>query len=91
MATEKVGIYRKWHGPIPTDGSDKPLPPAEWPKKRLFSWAVRWFGIDGKRYSKSFPSRKEAERFAEGVQSDVRCGKGDPPPSISASMTKTGH
>lgn len=83
MATQKVGIYRKWHGPIPTDGSGKPLPAAEWPKKRLFSWAVRWFGVDGKRYSKSLPSRKEAERFAEGVQSDVRSGKADPPPSIS--------
>jgi integrase len=83
MATEKVGIYRKWHGPVPVDASGKPLPPNEWPKKRLFSWAVRWFGTDGRRYSKSFPSRKEAERFAEGVQSDVRYGKGDPPPSIS--------
>jgi integrase len=85
MATEKVGIYRKWHGPIPTDGSGKPLPPAEWHKKRLFSWAVRWFGIDGKRYSKSFRNRREGEEFAETKQSEVRVGRADPPPSIRLS------
>jgi len=83
MATEKVGIYRKYHGPIPTDTSGRPLLQSEWPKKRLHSWSVRWFGSDGKRYSKSFKTRKEAERYAEGKQSDVRKGKADPPPNIS--------
>lgn len=54
MATEKVGIYRKYHGKIPTDKAGQPLPKREWPKKRAFRWVVRWFGSDGKRYSKSF-------------------------------------
>ncbi len=83
MATEKVGIYRKYHGKIPTDKSGQPLPQSEWLKKRAFRWAVRWFGSDGKRYSKSFKTRKEAERFTESKQSDVRNGKADPPPKIA--------
>ena len=83
MATEKVGIYRKYHGPIPTDKSGRPLPKSEWSRKRPFRWAVRWFGEDGKRYSKSFKTRKEADRFAEEKQSEVRDGKADPPEDVS--------
>ena len=75
MATEKVGIYRKYHGPIPKDKNGNPLPKKEWIKKRAFRWAVRWFGSDGKRYSKSFKTRKEAERYAEEKQADIRVGK----------------
>ena len=82
MATEKVGVYRKYYGKLPTGKTGKPLSKESWPKKRAFSWAVRWFGTDGKRYSKSFKTRKEAERFAEEKQSDVRDGKGDPPERI---------
>ena len=83
MATSKVGIYRKYHGPVPTDTSGQPVPESEWPKKRMFRWAVRWFGADGTRYSKSFPSRKEAERFAESKQQEVRDGRADPPPKVT--------
>ncbi len=83
MATEKVGIYRKYHEPIPTDKSGQPLPKNDWPKKRAFRWAVRWFGTEGKRYSKSFKTRKEAEHFAEIKQSDVRSGKTNPLPKIT--------
>jgi len=82
MATTKVGVYRKYHGPIPTDSSGQPLPKAEWLKKRLHSWVVRWFGSESGRYSRSFATRKEAERFAEEKQSEVREGNGDPPPDI---------
>ena len=82
MATTKVGIYRKYHGPIPKDSSGQPLPKSQWAKKRPHSWAVRWFGADGKRYSKSFRTRKEAERYAETKQTDVRSGKADPPVRI---------
>lgn len=80
MATEKVGVYRKYHGSIPTDAAGNPLPKTEWPKKRLCRWAVRWYGSDGARHSKSFETRKEAELFAESKQGDVREGRGDPPP-----------
>jgi integrase len=83
MATTKVGIYRSYYGPVPTDGSGHPLPKSEWPKKRPFSWVVRWFGSEGDRYSKSFKSRKEAERFAESRQQEVRQGKGDAPKPVS--------
>ena len=83
MATEKVGIYRKYHEPIPTDKSGNPLPKSEWPKKRRHRWVVRWFGSDGKRYSKSFKTRKEAERHSEEKQSEVRDGKADQSENMS--------
>jgi integrase len=83
MATEKVGVYRKYRGPVPTDASGQPLPKSEWIDKRPFSWAARWYGADGKRYSKSFETRREAERFAETKQQDVRQGKADPPKRIT--------
>ena len=83
MATEKVGIYRKFHGLVPTDKSGDPLPKSEWPRKRPFSWAVRWFGSDGKRYSRSFKSRKEADQFAESTQAAMRVGKGDEPRAVT--------
>jgi len=83
MATEKVGIYRKYYGKVPTDKSGKPLPKSNWPKKRAFSWVVRWFSSDGKRYSKSFKTRKEAERYAEMRQTDCRSGKTDLPQSVN--------
>ena len=57
MATEKVAVFREWHGAVPTDESGQLLPNTEWPRERPFSWAVRWFGSDGKRFSKSFKSR----------------------------------
>lgn len=79
MATEKVGVYRKYRGLVPMDAAGKPLPKSEWPNKRPFSWAVRWFSTNGNRHSKSFNTRKEADRFAETKQQDVRQGKGDPP------------
>ena len=82
MATEKVGVYRKYHGAVPVDESGLPLPKSEWPRWRPFRWAVRWFGSDGKRFSKSFISRKEAERYAETKQAEIRVGKGDRPPSV---------
>ena len=73
MATEEIGVYRKWHGPVPTDKSGNPLPKSEWLRTRPFSWAVRWFGSDGKRYSRSFKSRKEEgfARLAEIVRENV--------------------
>ena len=83
MATTKVGVYRKYRGPVPEDPEGKPLSEKDWPRKRRFSWAVRWFGENGRRYSKSFKSRKEATRFAEGKQNDVRRAAADPPKSLS--------
>lgn len=83
MATEKVGVYRNYYGPIPKDSSGKSLPKRKWPKKRAYSWVVRWFGSDGKRYSKSFKTRKEADRWAEKSQLDVREGKTDLPEKIT--------
>ncbi len=83
MAIEKVGIYRKYHGKVPTDKTGKALPKNIWPKKRAFSWVVRWFNSEGKRHSKSFKTRKEAEKYAEIKQADCRSGNTDLPQSIS--------
>jgi integrase len=92
MATKKVGIYRKYHGEVPKNPSGQPLPKSQWPKKRLFSWAVRWFGEDGNRYSKSFRNRKEAEEFAETKQVEVWDGKeADPPPEITLREYRKEH
>jgi integrase len=79
MPTEKVGVYRKYHGPVPTDAAGNPLPKSDWLTKRPYRWAARWYGYDGNRYSKSFKTRKEADRFAETKQADVRQGRSDPP------------
>lgn len=82
MATEKIGIYRNYYGPVPKDSSGKPLPKSYWPRKRAYSWVVRWFGTDEQRYSRSFKTRKEANRFAETKQSDVKNGRVDAPANI---------
>ena len=91
MATEKAGVYRKYHGPIPTDRTGRPLPKSEWPRKRPFRWAVRWFASDGKRYSRSFKTRKEAERFADKKQLEIQKGKADPPKTISLGSFVSEH
>jgi len=83
MATEKVGIYRKYHGVVPVNELGTPLPRSEWPRVRAFRWAVRWFGSDGKRFSKSFESRARAERYAETTQAEIRVGKDDRPRSAT--------
>jgi len=83
MATEKVGVYKKWHGAVPTDKSGEPLPRSEWPRKRPFRWAVRWFGSDGKRYSRSFENRKEANKYAESRQAAIRVGRADEPCAVT--------
>ncbi len=83
MAIEKVGIYRKYYGKVPKDNTCKQLSKELWRKKRPFSWAVRWYGSEGKRYSKSFKTRKEAEKYAETRQLDVRSGKSDLPKKIT--------
>jgi integrase len=83
MATTRIGIYRKYRGPVPKDDTGRPLPKSKWRDTRPFSWAARWFGSEGKRYSKSFDTRKEAERFAEAKQAEVRQGNGDPPESCT--------
>jgi hypothetical protein len=44
---------------------------------------VRWFGTDGNRYSRSFKTRKEAERLAESKQPEVYENRADPPPDIT--------
>jgi integrase len=92
MATKKVGLYRKYHGEVPKNPSGQPLPKSQWPKKRLFSWAVRWFGEDGNRFSKSFRNRKEAEAFAETKQVKIWDGKeADPPPEVTLREYRKEH
>ena len=91
MATEKVGIYRNYYGPIPKDNSGKVPPRSQWPRKRAHSWVVRWFGSDGSRYSQSFRTRKEAIRFKEQKQEEIREGKPDPLPDIFLSDFRDEH
>lgn len=81
MAVEKVGVYRRWLKPAEKDG--KTIPKSEWPKKRRYSWTVRWYGIAGKRYSKDFKTKKLADKCAQELQGQVKRGKQDRPEKIT--------
>jgi integrase len=76
MATEKVGVYRRWLEPVPQENG-RPVPKDEWPRKRRYSWTVRWYGTTGKRYSRDFKTRKLADRHARDLQGRVEIGKQD--------------
>ncbi|MBN2138448.1 MAG: site-specific integrase [Sedimentisphaerales bacterium] len=82
MAVEKVGIYRKWLGPVP-ERNGKPIPRSEWPKKRRHRWIVRWCGTNNKKYGKVFHTRKEAERHALELQARVNLGRADRPRKVT--------
>ena len=47
MANKKVGVYRKYLEAVPVDLSGQPIPKSDWPKKRSFCWAARWFSNQG--------------------------------------------
>jgi len=44
---------------------------------------VRWYGTSGKRYGKVFKTRKEAESYAQKLQSQVNLGKADKPKKVT--------
>lgn len=82
MATEKIGIYRRWLEPAPvTNGV--PVPKEDWPKKRRHSWEIRWFGTAEQRYSKSFKTKESAEQFARQLQTKINQGKPNRPKKIT--------
>jgi integrase len=83
MAHKKVSICRKWYGKIPIGRNGKLIPKNLWPKRRKYSWEVRWYSSDGKRYSKSFKDRKEAFEHAKSVQEKVDRGRCDKPRRIT--------
>jgi integrase len=91
MATKKIGIYRKYRGPVPKGEDGNPLPKSQWPKERAFSWCARWFGRDGKRYSRSFHMRKEACQFADHKRVEIQEGWADPPQRISLEDFRKEH
>jgi integrase len=85
MAYTRVSISRKWYGKVPLDRDGNPIPRNLWPKRRKFSWEVRWYGSEGKRYSKSFKDRKEACEHAKKMQEKVDNGRADKPREITLS------
>ena len=64
MANKRVGVYRKYLEAVPVDSSGLPLAKSSWPKKRSFCWVARWFSGEGKRYSRSFRTKRQAQLFA---------------------------
>jgi integrase len=90
MATEKIGIYRRWLEPAPVING-VPVSKADWSKQRRHSWEVRWFSTKGQRYSKSFETKKLAEQFARQLQEDVNRGKADRPEKVSLSSFMKEH
>ena len=83
MAHTKVTLTRKWYGKIPMDKHGNAIPKNLWPKRRKHSWEVRWYDSTGKRLSKSFKSRKEADQHARQLQDKVDNGKADKPKQIT--------
>jgi len=83
MAHLKVSINRNWYGKVPLDKKGKPIPRNLWPKRRKYSWEVRWYGSEGKRYSKSFKNRKEAAEYTSKIQEKVDKGRADKPQEIT--------
>jgi len=74
MAHTKVSITRKWYGKVPLDKTGTPVSRNLWPRRRKYSWEVRWYGSEGKRYSKSFKDRKEADEYTKNLQKRVDRG-----------------
>jgi len=64
LAHKKVGVYRKYLEAVPVDLSGQPVPKSSWPKKRSFCWVARWFSSQGKRPSRSFRTKRQAQSFA---------------------------
>ncbi len=64
MANKRVGVYRKYLEAVPVDSSGRPLAKSSWPKKRSFCWVARWFSGEGKRPSRSFRTKRQAQSFA---------------------------
>ncbi|MFC1763268.1 tyrosine-type recombinase/integrase [Planctomycetota bacterium] len=91
MAHKKVSICRKWYGKIPLDRNGKPIPKNLWPKRRKYSWEVRWYSSEGKRYSKSFKDRKEAFEHAKSIQLQVDKGRADKPKKTTIAEFKQEH
>ncbi len=91
MAIEKVGIYRKWLGPVPKNKDGRPVPESEWPRKRRHRWIARWYGTNGQRYGKVFETRKEAQRYASELQNRVCLGKADKPEKITLHQFRLEH
>ncbi len=77
MAHIKVSLTRKFYGKVPLDKTGKPVPKNLWPKRRRSSWEVRWYDSEGKRLSKSFKDRKEAQEHTRKLQDKVNIGKAD--------------
>jgi integrase len=91
MAIEKVGIYRKWLGPVPEDKNGEPVPESEWPRKRRHRWIARWYGTNGQRYGKVFKTRKEAQKYASELQKRVCLGKADNPKKVTLHEFRLEH
>jgi len=90
MATEKIGIYRRWLGKVPRINGNL-APKSKWPKCRRHSWTVRWFGNTGKRCSRNFKTRTLAEQFARKLQTDINRGRPDKPDKITFSAFAEEH
>ena len=73
--TMKVGVYRRWVGPVPRGRNGDPIPPNLWPQRRACEWDVRWFVVTPQnssvRRSRSFVTKSEAETFRADLQSTL--------------------
>lgn len=71
MSNRKVGVYRKYLGPIPLDSSGKRLGKDKWPRNRASCWVARWTDPEGRRHSRSFVTKRDAVAFACEKQNQI--------------------
>ncbi len=72
MANKRVGVYRKYLEAVLVDLSGQPVPKSSWPKKRSFCWVARWFSGEGKRPSRSFRTKRQAQSFAAQKETQIQ-------------------
>ena len=72
MANKRVGVYRKYMEPVPLDLSGRPMAKDNWPKRRRFCWVARWFSAAGKRHSRNFQTKSQAQAFAAQKQVEIQ-------------------
>ena len=65
-------MYRRYLQSVPIDLSGQPLAKSDWPKKRSFCWVARWVCGEGKRRSRSFKTKGQAQSFAARKQIHIQ-------------------
>lgn len=72
MTHKKVGVYRRYLEAVPVESLGRPVAKGDWPKRRAFCWVARWVSGEGRRHSRSFRIKRQAQSFAAQKQIDIQ-------------------